>query len=401
MHDGPLPPGLVPSQQDVALAEGWIACSFTHDGFAIAGFRSCEPSIRLGADILSYRAAVFAVGRPEAARASLRLGHVWPVLPHIRELAGRQLEYGQWLECGMLCIGCVDPGENEKLISVSIIPDASVGNLLQPSSGPGGGRIYPYSSAFHFTIGSVLGVEHFSLQRSCGAGGRFVMCNGTGLLIIQPDVKAVATPSSATSKSGIMFPFTLTAPGGGVRATWIDVFNQLSLHSSWPTYKTPSLKWLDSTCDLVSWKRSASHDDSTPLFIVSVVVLCRRAPGAHISAGYSQPAAAAAAVEAASRLQGSSDHRPTCFVRCLCVAFDARDASIRFSKVWAEHEAPANQTKISAEERRRRLQKLREKNAGQLDDGAGVWQAFDMQPINTSQPLPYLDSKNSPWRLTS
>jgi hypothetical protein len=323
------------------------------------------------------------------------------VLPHIRELAGRQLEYGQWLECGMMCMGCVDPGENETLISVSVIPDASVGNVPASSACTASRSIsYPYRSAFHFTIGSVLGAEHFSLQRSCGGGGRFVMCNGTGLLIVQPDPKAIASPSSAASKAGIMFPYTLTAPAGGVRATWVDVFNQLSLHSSWPTHKAPSLKWLDSTCDLVSWKRPAPQEDAAPLFIVSVVVLCRRAPGAHISAGYSQPAAAAAAVEAAARLPGSSsDNRPTCFVRCLCVAYDARDASVRFSKVWAEHEAPPNQTKITTEERRRRLQKLRDRNAGNLDYGAGGWQGFDMQPINSSQPLPHLDSRNSPWRL--
>ena len=86
-------------------------------------------------------------------------------------------------------------------------------------------------------------------------------------------------------------------------------------------------------------------------------------------------------------------------MRCLCVAYDARDSSIRFSKVWAEHEAPSNQTKITPEERKRRLHKLRDKNAVQLLEGAGCWSGFDMEPINTGQPLPYLDSRNSPWRL--
>ncbi len=333
-----------------------------------------------------------------SARASMRIGHVWPVLPHIRELVGRQLEYGQWPDCGMLSIGCIDPGE--KVISVSVIPDASMGNVLAaPARAASSDVAFPYSSAFHFTIGGVLGIEHFSLGRSCGSGGRFIMCNGTGILIIQPDHTATASLSPAVSSAGIMFPYTLTAPCGGVRATWIDVFNQLSLHVSWPTHKTPSLKMLDMSCDLVSWKRPSSPGDSTPLFIVSVVVLCSRAPGAHISAGYSQPAAAAAAVELAARTQGVAASGATCFVRCLCVAYDARDASIRFSKVWAEHEAPSSQRKITPEERKRRLQKLREKNAAQLDDCAGGWQGFDMQPINATQPLPHLDSRNTPWRL--
>ena len=316
-----------------------------------------------------------------------------PVLPHIRELIGRRLEYGQWLHSGMLCIGCVDPGENEKMISVSVIPDASVGNSLAAHA-----AAFPYSSAFHFTVGSVSGVEHFSLRRSCGDGGRLVICNGTGLLIIQPDATAAASLSSTTSHAGIMFPYTLTAPAGGVRAVWVDVLNQLSRHPSWPMHKTPSLKWLDISCDLVGWKRAQSRDTPDPLFIVSVVVLCRRKSGAHVSAGYSQPAAAAAAVEAAGCTSNSS---PTCYMRCLCVAYDARDASIRFSKVWAEREAPSTQTKISCDERKRRLQKLVEKNAGQLCDGAGGWQEFDMQPINSGQPLPYLDSVNSPWRITA
>lgn len=112
-------------------------------------------------------------------------------------------------------------------------------------------------------------------------------------------------------------------------------------------------------------------------------------------------AAAAAAVEAAARAQGGTDNSPTCYMRCLCVAYDARDASMRFSKVWAEREAPSSQTKISCDERKRRLQKLVEKTAGQLCDGAGGWHAFDMQPINSGQPSPYLDSANSPWRITA
>jgi hypothetical protein len=375
------------------------------DGLAIAGFRLCEQPRILGSELLYYRAAVFDVAHHP--RAAALLGNVWPVLPHISDVLGHQLEYGQWLDCGMLCLGCVD--SHQKLISVSIIPDASVGNSLAASGGcaSSGATSFPYRSAFHFTIGSVSGSEHFSLRRSCGGGGRLVMCNGTGLLILQPDLSAGASPPSAPSSSDIMFPYTLTAPCGGVRATWVDIFNQLSLHSSWPTHKTPSLKWLDSTCDLVSWKRPSPPDDAAAVFIVSVVVLCRRAPGAHVSAGYSQPAAAAAAVEAAaaaaveaaSHSRTSSDNGPTCFVRCLCVGYDARNASIRFSKTWAEHEAPPSQTKITADERVRRLVKLRHKNAGQLHDCAGGWEAFDMQPINTRKPLQYLDSKKSPWRL--
>ena len=86
-------------------------------------------------------------------------------------------------------------------------------------------------------------------------------------------------------------------------------------------------------------------------------------------------------------------------MRCLCVAYDARDATIRFSKIWAEQEAPPQQVKITEGERKRRMQKLRDKNAGQLHEGAGGWEAFDMQPINACQPLPYLDSRNAPWRL--
>ena len=223
--------------QDAALASGWMACSFTFDGHAIAGFKACDTALQLGAATFNHNAAVFAVAHPP--RAAMRLGSVWPVLPHIKDVSDRQLQYGQWLHCGMLCIGCFDSHESEKLISVSVLPDASVGNTPSPpcSASPP----FPYTSAFHFTIGSVTGPEHFSLPRSCGAGGRVVMCNGTGLLIIQPDKAAAAAPSSAPSPSGIMFPYTLTAPGGGVRATWVDVFNQLSKHSTWPTYKASSL----------------------------------------------------------------------------------------------------------------------------------------------------------------
>ena len=64
-------PGLA-SVQDAALAEGWIACSFTFDGFAIAGFRSCDPGLRLGADAFYYRAAVFAVTRPDPDSSLVR-----------------------------------------------------------------------------------------------------------------------------------------------------------------------------------------------------------------------------------------------------------------------------------------------------------------------------------------
>ena len=352
---------------------------------------------------LSYPAAFTAAALqpPPPPRASMRLGQVWPILPQISNWVGNQLDYGQWLDCGMLCMGCVDL--DEKRISVSIIPDASVGNLLAASTRTGstasGAIAFPYSSAFHFTIGSVLGNEHFALNQSCGRDGRFIMCNGTGLLVIQPDPKATASLAPALSHDGMNLPYNLTAPGGGVRAIWIDVFHQLSRHTSWPTYKTPSLKRLDMSCDLVGWKCG----DSTPLFIVSIVVLCSRAPGAHISAGYVQPAAAAAAAaaEAASRAQGSSGKGATCYVRSLCVAYDARDASMRYSKVWHEEEAPSNQQEITLKERKRRLQKLRDKNAAKSHDGAGVWRGFDMQPINSGQPLPHLDSKNSPWRLSA
>ncbi len=59
-------PGLALVRQDAALSEGWIACSFTFDGFAIAGFRGNESGIgvQLGADVFYHRAAVFEVVRP-------------------------------------------------------------------------------------------------------------------------------------------------------------------------------------------------------------------------------------------------------------------------------------------------------------------------------------------------
>ncbi len=51
--------------QDVALAEGWVACSFTFQGFSIAAFRANESPLRIGADTFCFRAALFDVARPQ------------------------------------------------------------------------------------------------------------------------------------------------------------------------------------------------------------------------------------------------------------------------------------------------------------------------------------------------